>query len=318
MSMPATLKFVNRPRESRQATDRNGDSEANTLGQYIPLIYHYNMLQDEDRVGAFRQAIELTVKPGMRVVELGGGTGILSALAARRGAQVDCVERNPELAGKAERFIADNGLERHVRVVAGDAAEFVPTRPVDVVICEMLHVGLLREKQSQVITAFKKNYQRRFGDPLPTFIPEVSILMLQPVQQDFAFSGFVAPVPMFQAPTIDQPRTTIAADLIPYATIDYQHPIPLRHHIQQSFRITVASRINAIRLVTQNVLAIDIPNQHAVTWANQCLVLPLENTVECQPGETVNIAMHYQAGGAIEDVGLTLQHEREMSRADVG
>ena len=142
------------------------------LGQYIPLLYHYNMLQDADRVGAFLEAIELLVAPGMHVVELGGGTGILSAFAARQGATVSCVERNPELAVVARKLIRENGLEDRVSVIQADASCYVPSSRVDVVVCEMLHVGLLREHQAQVITAFKNNYVRAFGLRLPVFIPE--------------------------------------------------------------------------------------------------------------------------------------------------
>ena len=73
---------------SRRSTvsDPSGNSEVapdeKVLGQYIPLLYHYNMLQDNDRVGAFQEAIHLLVQPDMHVVELGGGTGILSSFAA--------------------------------------------------------------------------------------------------------------------------------------------------------------------------------------------------------------------------------------------
>jgi predicted RNA methylase len=131
-------------------------SDEQTLGQFIPLVYHYNMLQDSDRVGAFRAAIELLVQPGMRVAELGSGTGILSSFAARRGAKVDAVERNPELVKCSRQLIQSNGLQKQINVIAEDASLWTPTEPIDVVICEMLHVGLLREKQAQVITAIRQ------------------------------------------------------------------------------------------------------------------------------------------------------------------
>jgi hypothetical protein len=64
-------------------SNRQIDSESNVLGQFIPLHYHFQMLQDRQRLAAFRSAMELHVQPGMHVVELGGGTGILSSFAAR-------------------------------------------------------------------------------------------------------------------------------------------------------------------------------------------------------------------------------------------
>ena len=47
-------------------------SETHTLGQFIPLIYHYNMLSDEARMSAFKEAIADVVQPGHTVLELGG------------------------------------------------------------------------------------------------------------------------------------------------------------------------------------------------------------------------------------------------------
>ena len=53
------------------------------LGQFIPLAYHHAMLLDQARVAAFEEAITKLVRPGATVVELGGGTGILSHLLCR-------------------------------------------------------------------------------------------------------------------------------------------------------------------------------------------------------------------------------------------
>lgn len=290
------------------ATGTNTDIDADrTLGQYIPLLYHYNMLQDENRVGAFRDAIEHVVQPGQHVVELGGGTGILSSFAARRGARVTCVERNPDLVDCARAFVAANGLEKQIKVVRGDAATFVPETKVDAVVCEMLHVGLLREKQAQVITSFKRNYVQRHGPKLPTFLPEATILMAQPVQQDFDFAGYVAPVPMFQAPLLDQPRTRPLAGLSPYANIGYDAAIPMRYDVHESVTINCTGECNAVRFVTQNVIAIDVPGQRAITWPNQCLVLPLADAVAVNGGEKRTMTFAYDAGDEVETLARSVR-----------
>lgn len=277
-------------------------TDEHLLGQYIPLVYHYNMLQDEDRVNAFQAAINHVVQPGMHVVELGAGTGILSSFAARRGATVTCVERIPNLADTARRLLAQNGFGDQVTVLQADAAKFTPRKPVDVVVCEMLHVGLLREKQAQVIAAFKQNYRRAFGDTLPVFMPEVSILMVQPVTQSFDFAGYHAPVPSFHAPVVEQPRTTELAPLAAYANIDYRETIPMRFDFQMEMAANRQGSVNALRFITQNVLAVDMTKQEAITWANQCMVLPLETPLDVDNGQTLELRFDYEAGGSVESL----------------
>jgi predicted RNA methylase len=283
--------------------------EESQLGQFIPLHYHYVMLQDQHRVQAFQAAIQQVVRPGMQVVELGGGTGILSSFAARSGGQVTTVERNPALAKSCRQFVEFNQLSEYIQVVEQEAQEYVPPQPVDVVICEMLHVGMLREKQLEVLEAFKQNYREAFGDEvaLPSFLPEASILMIQPVQQSYDFSGYWAPVPLFQTTQSLTPDTLELAPLEPYATISYAQPYETKFDCCLDFVAESDGQFNAVRLITHNALAIDEPNQSATTWSNQALVMPLAQPVQGRAGETLRIEFAYHSGGNLEDLAATLE-----------
>ncbi|TWU42038.1 SAM-dependent methyltransferase [Novipirellula artificiosorum] len=192
-------------------------------------------------------------------------------------------------------------------MICADATEFVPDHPVDVVVCEMLHVGLLREKQAQVIAAFKRRYRQTHGTKLPVFIPEASILMAQPIYQSFDFSGYHAPLPLFQTPSLDQPRTTQFAALTPYATIHYNEPIPMQYNVDEPITVTRSGTINAIRFVTQNVLAINIQCKQAITWPNQCLVLPIASPFDAAANDRIRVKFEYYAGGSIEQLAATLR-----------
>ena len=57
------------------------------LGQFIPVHYHHNMLMDQNRMHSFKSAIHYSVFPGAKVLELGGGTGVLSFFAAQKASQ---------------------------------------------------------------------------------------------------------------------------------------------------------------------------------------------------------------------------------------
>lgn len=73
-----------------------------------------------------------------------------------------------------------------------------PPEPVDVMICEMIHVAMLREKQVELVESFKHRYRQRFGTTLPLLMPTAAILAVQPLQQEFIFEGYYAPISMVQ------------------------------------------------------------------------------------------------------------------------
>ncbi len=270
--------------------------DENFLGQFIPIHYHYNMLLDETRMSSFRAAIEYLTPPGAKVLDLGGGTGVLSHFAAQNAARVWCVERNPELVAAARKFLDLNKNGSRVEVIQADARDFLPAERVDVVVCEMLHVALVREKQIEVIDSFKRRYLERFGPPLPKFIPEASLLAMQPVEQSFDFNGYHAPVPLFQAPGAEHPSTRALGQPVVYAAIEYDGALPTRFDVQTEFTAEQAGRLNAVRFVTKNILAFQEAEGSAIEWSNQYLVAPLEEPMDLKAGETITISIDYQTG----------------------
>lgn len=294
-------------RSSRPVSKPAGDEA--WLGQYIPLHYHCHMLLDVDRVEAFRKAIGHVVKPGSKVLELGGGTGILSWLAAQQGATVECVERNPQLAAAARQYLSKNPGGERVTVIEADAFEYLPTEPVDVVICEMLHVALVREKQTAVLKSFVERYSRKFGGRVPAFLPELSLLAVQPVEQCYEFAGYHAPIPIFQAPSIEQATTQGLGDPVAYSTIEYDRPHPDLVAWQGSLVINRDGHLNAVRFITKNVLAVVVSEQQAVPWWNQYLVLPLAQPCNVIAGDKLNVSLNYSLGGSIEELTAGIQVE---------
>ncbi len=289
-------------------------------GAIIPLHYHFNMLNDQIRTGRFRQAIQAVVAPGSKVLELGGGTGVLSFFAAQLASQVWCVEKNAELAGAARRFLDMNPHGDKVQVVNADAFDYLPPEPVDVVVCEMLHVAMLRENQIGVIERFKQRYLAHFGLPLPLFVPEASIQTVQAVQQNFDFSGYYAPVPIFRDPYASQARTLEMGAPVIYSTLRYEASLPMQFEWQDEIAITATGTLNALRFVTKNILAtpatappiknmLAVASLHqssAIEWHNQYLIMPLASPIAVQAGDVLRLAFSYAAGGALDELALSL------------
>jgi protein arginine N-methyltransferase 1 len=296
------------------------------LGQFIPVHYHHNMLMDQNRMHGFKSAINYAVKPGAKVLELGGGTGVLSWFAAGKAAKVYCVEFNPDMVKTARKMLSMNPNGHKVEVVHADAFEYLPPEPVDVVICEMIHVAMLREKQVEVMESFKRRYLARFGGPLPIFLPEAVIMAAQPLQQDFDFEGFHAPIVQFQETGVHMPGTVELAAPAVYSILDFSQPTDTAIAWQGQFAIDKGGVVNALRFITKNILAVVPEQSSTIDWLNHYMSLPLNQPVQVQPGDLLQVSFQYRAGGSIPSLeaaievavvreGVSLPAQRSMAYA---
>lgn len=267
-------------------------------GALIPLQYHYHMLSDQARLSAFQQAIAAVVKPEHTVLELGCGTGVLSYLAAQHAQKVWAVELLPEMVSTSQQLLALNGVSDRVSVIHADAHDYLPPEPVDVVICEMLHSGLLYESQLSVLRAFSERYHARFGT-LPRFLPEATLLGVQLVEQQYDFAGYHAPVPLFRhAEYLDeqaQPRSAAQCA----KTLDYRQPLPTAIDWEVTFHVEQSGMCNALRLITKHLLAILPAEGRSIDWHSQYLHWPLPEPLQLSPGLHVTVRAHYPAGAPV-------------------
>lgn len=283
------------------------------LGQFIPLQYHHNMLMDANRMKNFKAAIDYAVFPGAKVLELGGGTGVLSWFAAAKAEKVWCVEFNPDLVAESRRLLAMNKNGHKVEVIHADAFEYLPPEPVDVVICEMIHVAMLKEKQIEVIESFKRRYLERFGGPLPVFIPEAVIMAAQPLQQEYDFEGFNAPIMQIQELAADLPGTVELAQPAVYSLLDFNQPMDLAIGWQGDFVIERSGTVNAMRFITKNVLAVVMEKSATIDWLNRYLALPLNEPVLVAAGDVLHVQFQYRAGGSIQSLQASIRADLQRS-----
>jgi predicted RNA methylase len=278
------------------------------LGQFIPVQYHHNMLMDQNRMHNFKCAIDYVVQPGAKVLELGGGTGVLSFFAAQKADKVYCVEFNPDLVQEARRFLAINENGHKVEVVQADAFEYLPPEPVDVVICEMLHVAMIREKQVDVIEQFKQRYLECFGGPLPRFIPEAVLLAVQPLQKEYDFEGFRAPIVQFEENKVIHTDTVQLGNPVVYGVLDFTQPVDAVLGFDGQLVIEQAGELNALRFINKNVLAVVQEQGSTIDWLMNYMSLPLAQPIKVAAGDIVDVSFRYRAGSSIPSLQASIRN----------
>lgn len=114
----------------------------------FPWMHHARMLADETRLMRYAKALEEIVRPADVVVDIGTGTGILAALAARAGAaKVYGIEYRDDVAELARALIASSGLDQ-IEVLQGRSYDLtLPTAP-DVLLTETM--GLVGPEENIV------------------------------------------------------------------------------------------------------------------------------------------------------------------------
>jgi protein arginine N-methyltransferase 1 len=95
------------------------------------------MLADRPRMDFYHTAISRHVKPGDRVIDLGTGTGILAAFAARQGAAKVYAIDHSDILKHAQRLAVDNRIE-NVEFVATHSRDFKTDERVDMILHEQM------------------------------------------------------------------------------------------------------------------------------------------------------------------------------------
>lgn len=112
--------------------------------------FHREMLADEARNRAYRQAIEGADPEGKTVLDIGAGSGLLAMMAARAGAaRVFACEANTALAATAREIVAANGFADRVRILASHSsaldAEADLDGGADLIVSEIFSNDLIGE-----------------------------------------------------------------------------------------------------------------------------------------------------------------------------
>lgn len=124
------------------------------------------MLADQPRMAFYHAAVARHIQPGDRVVDLGTGTGILAAFAARRGAAHVYAIDHSSILTHARALATANGIE-NVEFIASHSTEFRVEEPVDVILHEQMGDCLFDEAMVANVTDLRDRVLKPGGLILP-------------------------------------------------------------------------------------------------------------------------------------------------------
>ncbi len=147
-------------------------------GRYFADFYEQErMLADQPRMRFYHTAITRHIQPGDRVIDLGTGTGILAAFAARRGASRVYAIDHSEILKHAKTIAAHNGIQ-NVEFVAAHSTEFSLSERVDVIVHEQMGDCLFDE----AMVANVADLRDRLLKPGGLILPSLFDLYCEPIK----------------------------------------------------------------------------------------------------------------------------------------
>jgi protein arginine N-methyltransferase 1 len=125
------------------------------------------MLADKQRMAFYKAAIERHIQPGDRVVDLGTGTGIFAALAARRGAAHVYAVDHSEILTQARQLAQANQVS-NVEFISMHSSKFKVDEPLDVILHEQMGDCLFDEGMVANVADLRDRLLRPGGLILPS------------------------------------------------------------------------------------------------------------------------------------------------------
>ena len=125
----------------------------------------------------YHEMVRRQVRPGDRVIDLGTGTGILAAWAARAGAAQVWALDHSAILSHAKTLAAENGIEA-VEFVATHSTDFTLPEPVDVILHEQMGDFLFDEGMVRNVCDLRDRLLKPGGRILPSCFE----LFCEPVQ----------------------------------------------------------------------------------------------------------------------------------------
>ncbi|MEZ5831307.1 MAG: tetratricopeptide repeat protein [Dongiaceae bacterium] len=220
----------------------------------IAPAWHIPMVNDDERNQAYDLALRRAVKPGDLVLEIGTGSGLVSMMAARAGAErvVTC-EVLPLMADIAREVVEKNGLSERITVLNKKSTQLqvgtdLPDR-ADVFVSELINIGMLSPNMIPVLQHARETLLKPDARIVPAgaivygaLIEAPQLARINPVRQ---ISGFdLSPLDQLRSPGYAQ--IDLGADLVrqisqPFKALEFDFRTDLPERDARILQVTASS-----------------------------------------------------------------------------
>jgi len=264
-------------------------------GPVIPLIYQFNLLSDSMRTDALKKAIDKVVKSGDVVIDLGCGTGILSILAAQKGAYVFAIEVDPLVADAAEYFIKNSGYSSKIKIIQGDARNLDLPVEANVIICEMLDTALIAELEVPVMNIAVKKWLKPGGK----VIPLSAITSAELVNIDYNFYGLDFRLIHYEEYGARLASYSLSEPEV-YHYVNFLEENPIEVSKKFILKTNRAGITNGLRIKTEVFLTEGI-KMDSSQWCNPPLILPF-NDIPVNENALISVSLSYSLGAGFSSI----------------
>lgn len=196
-------------------------------------FWHIPMLNDQLRNQAFEKGIQQAIAAHggtARVLDIGAGSGLLSMIAARAGAQsVVCCESVGIIAEMAKRIVSINGYEDQIRVISKNSQDLVVgedlDKRADVLVSEILSCDLLSES---VLSTFEDAIDRLVHEDaviVPRAITALGCVIESDVLANCAFVDQVSGFDVSPFTELASTRLPVHGKLTPWRRLSEDHDL---------------------------------------------------------------------------------------------
>ncbi len=243
--------------------------------------YHLDLLNDNERLSAFFEAINEYDGKTSLAYDLGCGSGILSYFLSHCFDEIISLEVNSSSFNCAKENLADFD---NVEVINTDVLDYDFTKKADLIVCEMMDTALIDEEQIPVL-----NHAKRFLKDDGTIIPEGIINSCELVDMEREYVHWDENV-----------NYEVLSDSVIYSQIDFSDDINPNFEATISLNAKREGVANGLKITTftklnENIICGPTP------MLNPPLLIPLEKQ-SVKANDFINVKLKYIMGEGIEGI----------------